>query len=281
MERRLGIFASCLGGGISDIDALPYIKAAGFNCYTTYRHRREDVGPLVEAGLKLGLPCESIHAPFMTKDAYCNDMWKSGPQYLKMFNYYKESIDSAALYNIPSVVIHFMGNLKAPELSDEGLARFDKIVEYAIEKGVTIAFENMIRVGALAYAADRYEKIPNVRFCYDMGHAHCYSGYAYAWDLEWMDILTDRVVTTHIHDNEGFLPDYKGEIDFHRMPFDGNLDYAKVMKKMDEYGYRGALVLETSHGTHPDLSNEEYLALAYERLKRIADMSTLDFSEEG
>ena len=278
MARRLGIFAHCMKG-VPQTEAIPMLKEAGFNCFTTGSHKLEDVGAPVEIGNAIGMPCESIHAPFLTKDAYCNDMWKSGTQYLKMFNYYKESIDSAAEFNIPSVVIHFMGNLAAPQLSDEGLARFDKIVEYAVEKNVTIAFENMIRLGAIAYAADRYEKIPNVRFCYDMGHAHCYSGYAYAPDIEWMDILTDRVVTTHIHDNEGFLKDYKGEIDFHRLPFDGKMDYQKVMNKMDEYGYRGALVLEVHNNCRPDLSPVEFITTAYERLKRISDMSSLVFED--
>lgn len=279
MARRLGIFAGSLRG-IPQIDALPMLKEAGFNCYDTYSHTIDEVGKLVEAGNAIGMPCESIHAPFMTKDAYCNDMWKSGTQYIKMFNYYKQSIDSAAEFKIPSVVIHFMGNLAAPQLCDEGLNRFDKIVEYAVEKNVTIAFENMIRIGSLAYAADRYEKIPNVRFCYDMGHAHCYSGYAYAPDIEWMDFLTDRVVTTHIHDNEGFIKDFKGELDFHRLPFDGIMDYQKIMNKMDEYNYRGALVLEVGGGQYPDLSPMEFAKTAFERVKRIADMSSLDFSQE-
>jgi sugar phosphate isomerase/epimerase len=279
MERKLGIFAECLRG-VSSVDALPLLKKAGFNCYTTYLHRREDVGKLVEAGNALGLNCESIHAPFMTKDAYCNDMWKPGPSYITMYNYYIESINSAAMYNIPSVVIHFMGNWAAPQMSSEGLHRFDEIVAYAVEKGVTIAFENMIRVGSLAYAADRYEKIPNVRFCYDFGHAHCYSGYAYAEDLEWMDIFTDRVVTTHIHDNQGFLKDYKGEIDFHLVPFEGNLDYQHVMNKMDEYGYRGGLILEVSNGRYLDMPHDEFLSMCFERLKRISDMSKMEFDAE-
>ena len=278
MARRLGIFAGCLRG-IPQTEAIPMLKEAGFNCYDTYTHRIDDIAPIIEAGNACGMPIESLHAPFMTRDAYCNDMWLSGTQYQKMFNYYKESIDSAAEFNIPNVVIHFMGNLAAPQLSDEGLARFDKIVEYAVEKNVTIAFENMIRIGGIAYAADRYEKIPNVRFCYDMGHAHCYSGYAYAPDICWMDLLTDRVVTTHIHDNEGFIEGFKGELDFHRLPFEGNLDYQKVMDKMDEYGYRGALVLEVGGGQYPDLSPMEFAKTAFERVKRISDMSSLVFED--
>ena len=94
-----------------------------------------------------------------------------------------------------------------------------------------------------------------------------------------MDLLTDRVVTTHIHDNEGFIEGFKGELDFHRLPFEGNLDYQKVMDKMDEYGYRGALVLEVGGGQYPDLSPMEFAKTAFERVKRISDMSSLVFED--
>lgn len=278
MERKLGIFAECLRG-VKGTDALPLIKKAGFNSFETGRFRRESVKEIIEVGNDLGLICDAIHAPFIFDDAYCNDMWKGGEKYLKMYNSYMETIDSASEFGIPHIVIHFMGNLKTPLICDEGLKRFDEVVAYAQEKGVIIAFENLIRVGALAIAADRYEGNPNVGFCYDFGHAHCYSGYAYAKDLDWVDILQDRIVTTHIHDNEGFIEGFKGELDFHRIPFDGNLDYKKVMKKMDKYGYRGALILEVSNGRHLDMPHDEFLSMCYERLKRISDYSELEFND--
>ena len=80
MARRLGIFAGCLRG-IPQTEAIPMLKEAGFNCYDTYTHRMEDIAPIIEAGNACGMPIESLHAPFMTKDGYCNDMWKSGTQY--------------------------------------------------------------------------------------------------------------------------------------------------------------------------------------------------------
>ena len=191
--------------------------------------------------------------------------------------------DAAADVNAPNVVIHFLANYDAPQLSDMGLARMDSVVEYAIKKGVTIAFENLVRIGALAYAADRYEKIPNVRFCYDFGHAYCYPGYQNAPSFDVLDVLGDRIVTTHVHDNMGYTGtrDVKPskDPDFHQLPFDGTLDYEKVVKKMDHYGYKGALVLELGSGVRPEMGAEEFIKLAYERVKRIADYSTLSFDD--
>ena len=47
---------------------------------------------------------------------------------------------------------------------------------------------------------------------------------------------------------------------------------------MGRYGYRGALVLELG-AVHPELSAEEFAKLAYERAKRVADLSTLTIDD--
>jgi sugar phosphate isomerase/epimerase len=273
MKRKLGIFSNCLCClGVSELEALPKIKAAGFDCFDTGEYTMAGVAPLVERGKEIGLECESIHAPFMQG----NEIWTHGTKHIQVMDEYKECIDTAANLGIPYVVIHLLTGLGAPQFSDVGFERMDAIVDYAVKRGVTIAFENLIRVGLVAIAADRYEKIPNVRFCYDFGHEHCYSGYAYSPDLQWLDIFTDRVVTTHVHDNDGFFDVLDRETDLHLLPFDGNIDYQKVIDKMDHYGYKGSLVLETWANRRPELSGEEFLALCYERLSRLANMSKME-----
>ena len=282
MGRDLGIFAGCVNRfGISLDDEFKMLKEAGFTCYDVGNaYRTQDV---VEIGEKYGLKIASLHGPFMPKGLYCNDVWKSGTNGDTMVKLYKKAIDTAAECNVPNVVIHFLANYAAPDINDAGLARMDSVVEYAIEKGVTIAFENLVRIGALAYAADRYEKIPNVRFCYDFGHAHCYPGYQNAPSMQVLDIMTDRVVTTHLHDNMGYTGTMtekpQKDPDFHQLPFDGNCDYSRAMNKLDEYGYRGALVLEVTSWARPDLGAEEFIKTAYERVKRVADLSTLKFED--
>ena len=282
MGRDIGIFAGGLRRlGVSLEDEFKMLKEAGFTCYDVGNaYNAKDV---IEIGDKVGLKIASLHGPFMPKDLYCNDVWKPGTNGDIMVKLYKKAINTAAECNIPNVVIHFLANYAAPDINDLGLARMDDVVEYAISKGVILAFENLVRIGALAYAADRYEKIPNVRFCYDFGHAHCYPGYQNAPTLQVLDIMTDRVVTTHLHDNMGYTGtrDVKPakDPDFHILPFDGSCDYAKAMAKLDEYGYRGALVLELGSGVRPELSAEEFVKLAYERAKRVADLSTLTIED--
>jgi sugar phosphate isomerase/epimerase len=186
----------------------------------------------------------------------------------------KESIDTAAACNIPSVITHLSSGWRSPEVNDLGLSRFDALVEYAAEKGVNLAFENLRKIGNLAYIADRYEKISNVGFCYDFGHRHCYTP-----TIEWADVFRDRMITTHIHDNLGIKEKYEEGTDLHLLPFDGNIDYAKIMRKLNEYNYRGALVLEVGGGQYPELSPMEFAKTAFERVKRISDMSSLVFED--
>jgi hypothetical protein len=45
------------------------------------------------------------------------------------------------------------------------------------------------------------------------------------------------------------------------------------MSKLNEYGYEGPLILEVGkEKNRPDLSNEEYLAVCYERLSQLSKM---------
>lgn len=275
MERKFGIFAECLRG-VSSVDALPLIRNAGFTCYATGLFELEDVKRLTDAGDKLGFKCDFIHAPFVGKEFFNNDIWRDGIKYdMHLLQYYKRSIDSASACGIPKIIIHLISCLGrySCEFSDIGMRRLDELVAYAADKGVILAFENQLRVGLMAYIADRYESHPNVGFCYDMGHEHCMSGYRYDKDMSWMDIYRDKLVTTHIHDNPGMADDPSApEQDFHLLPFEGNIDYSKPMAKLDKYGYTGPLILEVSNSGHLEMPHEEFLALCYSRLDKLSKM---------
>lgn len=265
MERKLGINANCLHD-LTELEALPLIKEAGFENFFTGAYRREDVAVLKETADKLDLTYEFIHAPFRG----INEMWMPGMGYLTMYNAMKESIDAAALYQIPYVITHVSSGWTPPEITDMGLARYDDLVIYAKEKGVIVAFENLRMVGNLSYFSDRYAGMDNVRFCFDVGHENCYTK-----TVKWLDIFTNRVCCTHIHDNMGRpLYDKTGDPDTHLLPFDGNCDYAEMMRKLDFYGYTGSLTLEVGQHVpaYQKLSPKEFLATCYERLTKIAKM---------
>lgn len=264
MKRKLGIVSECIKE-MDPVKTLDLIKATGFDCFFTGLKNPDDIRALVAHGREIGLPCESLHAPFKG----INNMWLAGLDYLGVMNDMKRAVDSAAENEIPVVVVHTSSGWDAPQITDLGLSRFDELVLYATEKKVTLAFENLRKVGNLAYFVDRYEKMEYVRFCYDCGHEHCYTK-----TVRWMDIFKRKMVTTHIHDNFGRGDEPEGHPDLHMLPFEGNLDFEKMVRKLDEYGFAGSLNLEVGNDRHgyDAMTPEAFLATCYERAKKISEM---------
>ena len=263
MKRKLGIISDCIRG-VEPVEMLDKIKDAGFDCFFTGRIDIETVSALKEKGDKLGLGFEFIHAPFKN----INSMWLEGDDYLEIYNDIKQTIDSAAACDVPIIIAHTSSGWDAPQVTDLGLSRYDELVDYAEKKGVIIAFENLRKVGNLAYFVDRYEGRDCVKFCYDNGHEHCYTK-----TVCWPDIFTYNICATHIHDNMGRGREKVGDPDTHMLPFDGNCDYKKMIEKLDEYEFEGPLMLEVfNHTIYNSMTPEEFLETCYDRIKKISEM---------
>ena len=266
MKRKLGIIASCASPFVDELDVLPEIREVGFDCFFTGRYQLNDIRALKKRADEVGLEFETIHAPF----SGINNMWLPGMSYLDIYKKMITSIDSAAECGISTVVTHLSSGWAAPEVNDLGLSRFDEIVIHAEKRGVTLAFENLRKIGNLAYIADRYEHMKNVGFCYDFGHEHCYTK-----TVDWMDIYLDRVACTHIHDNHGRSMEKTGDPDQHLLPFDGTVDYEHIMRKLDEYGYAGPLTLEVGMGAteaYKQMTPRAFLEDCYARVKKISEL---------
>lgn len=265
IQRKLGCNIDAFRN-YSPVEALTLIRNTGFETFFTCTYQDEEVGEIKKKADELGLEFEFIHAPFNG----INTIWLSGMSYLPIFNAMKETIDSAAKHGIPTVITHVSSGWNAPAVNDLGLARFDELVLYAKERGIILAFENLRMLGNLALLVDRYEKMDNVRFCFDCGHEHCYTK-----TVRWLDIFTTKTIATHIHDNHSRAMDDKvSDGDEHLLPFDGTYDYGQMMRKLDEYNYTGSLMLEISQGVsdYASMSAEEFAATAYARIKKISEM---------
>ncbi len=265
MKRKLGMNADAIEG-VAPLAALDLLRAAGFDSFFVLMSEKDEIKALKERANALGLAFEFIHAPFRG----INAMWLAGMEYLTLYNGMKDTIDAAAEAGVPTVIMHLSSGWEPPAITEVGLARYDGLVLYARERGVTVAFENLRAVGNLAYIIDRYEKLENVRFCYDCGHEHCYTK-----TMVWPDLFTDRIAATHIHDNMGRGKEKVGDPDLHLLPFDGNLDYAKMMRKLDEYEYSGSLMLEvftSADARYKAYSPEAFVATCFERIRRISDL---------
>lgn len=263
MKRKLGIICECVKE-VELLVMLEKIKKTGFDSFFTGRIDIETVRALKKKGDELGLSFEFIHAPFKN----INSMWLEGDDYLEIYNGITQTIDSASECDVPIIIAHTSSGWNAPEVNDLGLSRYDSLVEYAESKGVIIAFENLRKVGNLSYFVDRYEGRDSVKFCYDNGHEHCYTK-----TVCWPDIFTYNICATHIHDNMGRGREKIGDPDTHLLPFDGNCDYEKMMRKLDEYEFEGPLMLEVfNHSIYKSMTADEFLSTCYERIKRISEM---------
>ena len=268
MERKLGINTDCLRGLLDEVSTLELAHQIGFQVFTTGNADPENVISLKKRADELGMEFAFLHAPYRG----INALWgEENEESREMFAKITAAIDVASACGIPAVILHVSSGWQAPPINDLGLSRYDALVDYAEEKGVIIALENLRMVGNLAYLADRYEHRDNVRFCFDCGHEHCYTK-----TVSWQDIFTDKLVATHIHDNMGRpFEDKVTDRDTHWLPLDGTYNYHEMMRKFDLYGYKGPLVMEifrTMRADYKEMMPEEFIKTAYERLNRIIAM---------
>ena len=266
IKRKLGINTDCLSGLADELTVLRLAHEAGFRAITTNRTDFDKVSELKALADEMNMDFPFLHAPF----SGINAMWQEGDGYRTIYDGMIKAIDSASACGVGAVVLHVSSGWQAPPVNDLGLSRFDSLVSYAEQKGVVLAFENLRVLGNLACLIDRYEKRENVRFCFDSGHEHCYTK-----TVSWLDIFTNKLIATHIHDNLGRpFEDKVSDRDTHWLPFDGSYNYHEMMKKLDEYAYDGVLMLEVFRSAREDykkMSAEEFISTCYDRIKRISE----------
>ena len=265
MTRKLGINMD-FSRDITPHEAIDLIAKTGFEATFTLEYDTEKVRELKEHTDRCGISFETIHAPF---DGI-NAMWESTEDEPDIMKRMKAAISAAGENAVPIVIIHVSSGWDPPSINDAGLARFDALVDYAKEKGVTVAFENLRVLGNVAYFTDRYRYNENVRFCFDAGHEHCNTK-----TVSWIDIFGKRLITTHIHDNFGRGEDVGENFDMHLLPFDGNYDYENMMHRLDKYSYSGTLMLEVFTSKKEEylkMTPEDFLREAYLRLEKISKL---------
>lgn len=268
MKRKLGINCDC----IKDFDALQaldIIKETGFDCFFSGTRTLDiaSVTALREQAEKLGLSYDFIHAPYQA----VNNMWGEDENTKPFMESIFYAMDCAAAASVSKIILHASSKWNPPEITERGFARYDELVAYAEKKKVGIAFENLRIFEYYNALLQRYKNNPLISFCYDNGHEHCCTP-----ETDNIQIFADKISCTHLHDNFGKLKNYLTvDGDLHLLPFDGNFDFAQMIRRMDENGYTGALTLEVFNTTREDyktLTAEEFIRTAYERLKKISEL---------
>lgn len=215
------------------MDTESYIKKmreVGFNALFTSTPSEEELRVIVNALSSNGLSYEMIHAPFQNTNA----IWQEGEDGKHELASLITAVRRAAQANCPTVAVHLTASREIPPITDLGRARYEILAEYAAKKNVNIAFENIIGTAHLEWAMKQFKNAPNVGFCWDCGHEKCF-----AEGTEYMPLFGDRLIATHLHDNDGIAGN-----DQHKLPFDGKLDFGRVVKQLRQSGYQGTLTVE-------------------------------------
>ena len=255
--RKLGINTGSVPG-VDAFHGLAYIKNAGFDSFFTGYKNDELVALIAEEGAKLGLDYETIHAPFKG----INNIWFDGEEGDEVLKTLTTCLESCANHGIPTMIVHLSSGNNAPAINDIGHARFDSLVDLAVKKNVTVAFENQRKLANLAFVMELYKDIEQVGFCWDNGHEACF-----ALGKEFMPFFGERLVALHIHDN---LRKYNE--DMHLLPFDGILDFHRFGEHIRNSGYTGTLMLEAlpkQTNYYDGMSPEEYYEKAYKAVSRL------------
>jgi len=208
--------------------------------------------------IKAGITVDSFHAPFKNQ----NRIWEEGEAGELMLADFLKSVDYCVEYGVPILVAHVSNGRPMPPISEIGLDRYDKFVSYARSKGIQIAFENHRYAENVQLIMARY---PDMGFCLDTSHENGFTP-----GINYMEMWTDRLIATHLSDNE-----YVCDKDMHMIPFDGNIDFAQVARQIAKCPNEVTLMLEikpTNHPKYKDMPIKEYYAAAAESIRKFAHM---------
>ena len=206
-------------------------------------HFDEDVAALQNAKITV----DNIHAPF---DAI-NDIWLPGEGGEQMLARLIRCAEDAKRHGIPVIVVHMSSGMRPPIISDIGNLRFAKLMDRCDALGITVAFENQRKLANLALMFEYYDQ---ARFCWDVGHEHCFTP-----GREYMPLFGDKLAALHIHDNP-----CEFNKDSHLLPYDGKIDFDQAARHIAKSGYEGTVMLETGWGGsfYREITPEEYIRRA-------------------
>ena len=247
-----------------EICAIDFIKRAaqlGFNTLFTDTPSERNLHIIANALAANGMRYETIHAPF----SRINDIWIANESGDATLGDLMETVDRCAVANVPIAVVHLSSGNNPPPISEIGLVRYTRLLEYAAAKGVKIAFENQRKPDRLAWAFEHFGRLPHVGFCFDCGHEGCFTP-----GVQFLPLYGDRLLCTHIHDNNRMT-----DQDLHLLPFDGRMDFGRIAAQLRATQYKGPLTLEihaTNSNKYDFMTVQAFLEKAAMSIKRFRSM---------
>jgi len=198
-------------------DRLLAMKAAGFDDVMIHWQEEDGVDPCrrFDQLLRAGLHVHTVHFPQET----AADLWREGEAGDRLEAQLIETLRQMGERRVDHLVMHTTRKLITPPPNETGARRIAHAVEAAEKYGVNLALENTRFLNYNQYLYDRISS-PRLAFCYDCGHANCYTP-----GEDPFARFGDKMVTMHLHDNHG-------QRDEHLLIGEGSIDLPFVFRRL-------------------------------------------------
>jgi len=135
----------------------------------------------------------------------------------------KRALEFAERVPVRFAVVHVgvAGEEFHPRKFDAVQKSLEALLPFARQRGVELLLENIpngLSTPTRLLELVEFAALPEVRFCFDTGHAHLTGGVA-----EGFEKMSGRIASTHVHDN-------RGEDDDHLFPEQGTIDWPGTLR---------------------------------------------------
>lgn len=270
-QRKIAMSALSAAASVPILEQLPAYREVGLDGFFT--RWDEHVLEYRELAERLGLIYQSVHAP----NHQTEKMWDRYEVAKPAIQEWMNCIDDCATAQVPIMVAHaYRGIGVSREITRERIDNFRRVVDYAGEKGISLALENTEGVEYLNVLLETFQDCPHVGFCWDTGHELCYDR-----GNSQIEKWGHRLISTHLNDNlECRTGDdtISASDDLHLMPFDGIGPWKEIMGRLNRWNYQGMLTFELKKTDfYRTMSFRQYLEEAYARICRVIALgSSLD-----
>ena len=254
--RELAVAIQNANKEVNVIQTIHAIKNAGFNKVFVqwydkdWEYSQEEQVKLCK---ELGLDIIFAHLGYQN----INEIWKEQKEGEKLVERYKNDIKNCKQNGIPMVIMHLTSGKNPPMYNEIGLKRIKKIIQYAKENDIKVAFENTKIPGYLEYVLENIQD-ENVGICFDAGHYHVHFDDQFNFEF-----FKNKIFAVHLHDND------KSD-DLHLLPFDGTINWEDVIHKLKQYGYNGPVTMELCYRyEYLKMSIEEFYQKGFEIGKQL------------
>jgi sugar phosphate isomerase/epimerase len=257
------LLASIASAGIPAIEVFCDSEHFG---YASPQIVREFLGRLAEYGIQL----HSLHAPTERSSGVGRSSGVpisiSDPERIRRvdaMDEVKRALEVAETIPFRYLIQHMASSRQPadPRALDAAFSSLEHLVLFAKQRGVVIAIENTPNEFGSPESLAQFVKqtrLNDLRFCFDLGHAHLGEGVSPG-----MELMRERTVTVHVHDNHG-------ETDEHLLPFDGAIDWDAALPTLTAAPDPPALVLEIKERS-PGVPSLDHIRSAFDKLEKHLD----------